>query len=163
MPEIIVQIRNKTASLQGEAPVVVCGNSGYTVTFDLDSEWSVYALKTARFNYTRNGVRLHQDVVFQGSSCQMPVMHDVYEVAIGLYAGNELTSTAVRVPCERSATDEAPEHWIPAPDVYDQLLELLANLPAGAADPSGDLLLLAEGQAQLPEEIGLSTEPTEEV
>ena len=162
MPEITVKVRNKRAEVIG-SPVIVCGNSGYTVTFDLDGEWSAYALKTARFNYVRDGVRLHQDVVFQGSTCAMPTMHDVYEVAVGVYAGSTHTSTAAHIPCERSATDDAAQHWDPAPDVYDQLLALLEDLPADAGEPSGDVMLLADGIAQQPEEIGLSTEPTEEV
>ena len=37
------------------------------------------------------------------------------------------------------------------------------NGTQAAGDPAGETLLLADGIAQQPEEIGLSTEPTEEV
>ena len=160
MHEITIRVRDKRAEAIG-SPVIVCGNSDYTVTFELDSEWSGYATKTARFNYVRDGVRLHQDVVFTGSSCAMPVMHDVYEVAVGIYAGSTHTSTAAHIPCERSATDDAAEHWDPAPDVYDQLLALLEDLPEAAGDPTGDALLLATGTLQQDSEIGITAEPTE--
>ena len=155
MPEITIRVREKKAEALDD-PTIICGNSDYTLTFDLDSEWSEYATKTARFNYVRNGVRLHQDVVFTGSACAAPAMHDVYEVAVGLYAGNIKTSTPAHIQCVRSATDDAAEHWIPKPDVYDQLLDLLENLPVDAGIPAGDALLVADGFTQYAVQIGLA-------
>ena len=155
MPEITIQVRDKHATAL-ESPEIVCGNADYTVAFDLDADWQSYAAKTARFNYVRDGVRLHQDVVFQGTGCAVPVMHDVYEVAVGIYAGDICTSTPARIPCVQSATDDAAEHPQPAPDVYDQLLTLLAGLTTDAIDPAGDLLRLAEGLTQDDAEIGIA-------
>lgn len=126
MPTIQITIRDKIASAAG-APAIICGNSDYTVQFDLDEEWTPYAVKTARFNYTRDGIRLHQDVLLTGNSCTAPVMHDVHEVGIGLYAGALHTSTPARIPCERSATDDAALHPYPMPDIYDQLLHYLTT------------------------------------
>lgn len=127
MPEIKITIRDKIATPTG-SPAIVCGNSDYTVTFDMDSEWSPYTARTARFNYTNaDGVRRHQDVLFTGNSCAVPVMNDTHAVEIGVYAGDIHTSTPARIPCARSATDDAAEHPDPTPDVYDQLLDYLAN------------------------------------
>ena len=155
MPEITIQVRDKHATAL-ESPEIVCGNSDYTVAFDLDSEWQSYATKTARFNYVRAGVRLHQDVIFQGTGCAVPVMHDVYEVTVGVYAGDIRTSTPAHIPCVQSATDDAAEHWQPKPDVYDQLLTLLEGLTTDAIEPAGDLLRLAEGLTQDDAEIGIA-------
>lgn len=130
MPTLTVTIRNKIASASTGA-VIICGNTGYKAAFDLDEEWAQYAVKTARFAYVRNGVRLYQDVLFAGSTVDVPVMWDVQAVSIGLYAGSVLTSTAAVVPCTRSATDDEAEHPDPAPDVYDQLLEYLAGMQGG--------------------------------
>lgn len=130
MPAIEITVAGKIAQVQGN-PVIVCGNSDYTVQFTFDSEWNGYAAKTARFNFVQNGVRLYYDVLFEGSSCTVPVLNDVYEVEIGVYAGDIHTSTPVRVPCVRSATDGAAQHPDPPPDVYEQLMDYLENLGGG--------------------------------
>lgn len=144
MPEITIKVKDKIAETVGE-PEIVCGNSDYTVTFDLDDEWSTYTEKTARFNYVRDGVRRHQDVLFSGSGCAAPVMDDVYAVEIGVYAGNIHTSTPARVPCVRSATDDAAQHPQPMPDIYDQLLAYLVNFPPGEPFAYSDVLALTPG------------------
>lgn len=130
MPTIEIAVADKIAQVQGN-PVIVCGNSDYTVQFTFDSEWNGYAAKTARFNFVQNGVRLYYDVLFEGNSCEIPVLNDVYEVEIGVYAGDIHTSTPARVPCVRSATDGAAQHPDPPPDIYEQLLDYLENLGGG--------------------------------
>ena len=144
MPEITIKVRDKIAQATG-TPTIVCGNADYTVVFDLDAEWTPYNLKTARFNYTRDGVRLHQDVAFTGSSCTAPVMNDLYAVEIGVYAGNIHTSTTARIPCERSATGDAAQHPDPMPDVYDQLLSYLENYTPGAPFAFSDVQAVSNG------------------
>lgn len=132
MPEISITVREKTASLSGPV-TVVCGNSDYTVHFVFDSEWDAYTAKTARFTYFKNGVFRYEDVLFEGDSVSVPVLRDVDEIAIGVYAGDLHTTTPARVPCARCITDGAPVHDPPAPDVYDQLLEYLAGLQGGGS------------------------------
>ena len=146
MPEIRITISNKIATVEG-SPSIVCGNGDYSVTFDFDAEWDDQPLKVARFNYTRNGIRLHQDVILDGSSCTVPVMHEVYAVEIGVYSGIESihTSTPARVPCIRSATDDAAEHPIPAPDVYDQLLAYLQSAQFSEPFAVSDVLPISNG------------------
>lgn len=130
MPDIQITVTDKIAQAAG-SPVIVCGNSDYTVTFAFDREWTRYTAKTARFNFVRNGVRQYYDVLFEGSTCEIPVLNDVYEVEIGVYAGDIHTSTGARIPCERSDTAGAAQHADPPADVYDQLLEYLAGLQRG--------------------------------
>ena len=142
MPNIQITVADKIATAE-EGAKIICGNSDYTVTFAFDSEWTRYTTKTARFNFVRNGVRLYYDVLFDGSTVKMPPVDDVYEVEIGVYAGDIRTSTGARVPCERSDTDGAAQHADPPADVYDQLLEYLAGLQSGdpvhTADAAFDL------------------------
>ncbi len=130
MPNIQIRVADKIAQAGG-SPVIVCGNSDYTVTFLFDSEWAPYTAKTARFSFVRSGVRQFYDVLFEGDSVEMPAVSDVYEVEIGVYAGDIRTTTPARVPCARSITDGAAQHADPPADVYDQLLEYLAGLQSG--------------------------------
>ena len=144
MPNIQITVRDKAAQPEG-APVIVCGNSDYTVTFTFDDEWSQYTAKTARFCFVQNGVRRYYDVLFEGDTVSVPVLSDVYEVEIGVYAGDIHTSTPARIPCARSVTDGAPVHADPQLDVYNQLLEYLASLQNGGIVTAMSLANLADG------------------
>lgn len=130
--QILIEVTEKVAAVSG-APVIVCGNSDYTVRFLFDSEWDAYPTKTARFTYCKNGVFRYEDVLFEGDSVSVPVLRDIDEVEIGVYAGDLHTTTPARVPCARCITDGAPVHDPPAPDVYDQLMEYLAGLQGGGS------------------------------
>ena len=133
MPDISISVTEKVAQVSG-SPVIVCGNSDYTVIFTLDSEWDAYEQKTAEFRYWRGGERKKAEVLFTGSSVSVPVLRDIDEVEIGLCAGNLHTSTPARILCARSITDGDAVHDPPAPDVYAQLMEYLANLQNGGAN-----------------------------
>lgn len=132
MPEIYVTVTNKKAQVQGN-PIVVNGNSDYTVEFTFDSEWDGYEEKTAEFKYYRSGKRLYDEVVFSGDTVSVPILRDIDEVEIGVYAGNLRTSTPARIPCARSITDGDAVHDPPTPDVYNQLMELIAGMQGGGA------------------------------
>ena len=130
MPNIQITVAEKIAQAQG-SPVIVCGNSDYTVTFDFDSEWAPYTAKTARFRFVRDDVQQYYDVLFEGDTVAMPALSGVYEVEIGVYAGDIHTTTPAQIPCAQCITDGAPQHADPPADVYDQLLEYLAGLQRG--------------------------------
>lgn len=130
MPDIQITVTDKIATA-AEGAEIICGNGDYTAAFTLDSEWARYTQKTARFNFVRNGVRQYMDVLFEGNRCAIPPLDDVYEVEIGVYAGDIQTSTGARVSCKRSATAGGTPHADPPPDIYDQLLEYLAGLQGG--------------------------------
>lgn len=127
MPEIIVNVREKIAQVQ-ENPEIVCGNSDYSVTFDFDAEWNGYVNKTARFVYYENGVPVHSDAIFTGSTVSIPAVYNTCELMIGVYAGAIRTTSPARVPCVPCITDYQPYHPEPASDVYEQLLELLEHM-----------------------------------
>lgn len=130
MPEIQISVTNKVAQTIG-TPVIICGNSDYVVQFTFDSEWDDYEEKTAVFRYYRNGERLFDEVLFSGDTVSVPVLRDIDDVEIGVYAGDIRTSTGARIPCARAITDGRAAHDPPKPDVYNQLLEYLANLQNG--------------------------------
>lgn len=123
---IHVNIVDKRAAVAG-APVIVCGNSGYTVKFTFDDEWSGFGAKTARFVYVQAGAVRYQDVVFTGSTADVPVLANTKEVRIGVFAGDLRTTTPAVVPCELSIRCGTGAPADPTPSQYDQIMELLAT------------------------------------
>lgn len=61
--DINIKVKDKIAV--GDETLIVCGNSDYTVNFELDAEWAEYDKKTMRIGY-RNGK--YKDVDFTGAS-----------------------------------------------------------------------------------------------
>ena len=129
MPLINVSIRNRVAEPADDAPAYICGNAGYTVVFDFDDEWSGIEIKTMRVTWldTFTGQQRHIDAEFAGTQLSLPIITDAYEIGIGVYVGDSMTTTAAHLPCERSITDGATYHDEPAPDLYAQLLAFLQN------------------------------------
>lgn len=122
--EIKINVLNKYPSVEG-SPVIVCGNSDYTIDFLFDSEWIASAAKTARFVYVQDGEVKYTDVVFTGTTVDVPVLSNTKEVLIGVYEGDLHTTAPVRIPCKKSIRcgTGAPED--PTPSQYDQIIELL--------------------------------------
>ena len=127
MPEIQITVKDKVAQTVG-TPVIVCGNSDYTVTFTFDEEWDLYDAKTARFAFYQDGIFRYLDVLFDGDSVSVPVLRNTDEAAVGVYAGDIRTTTPARIPCMQCITDGAAAHNPPARDVYEQLLQYLEDL-----------------------------------
>lgn len=127
-----INIRERVAEVQGD-PIIICGNSDIAVYFDFDAEWSAYPIRTARFEFWKNGIYLHHDVVFSGTALMAPPLYDVGEVAIGVYASNIKTTTPARVPCSPCILDDSPAHDDPPLDVYDQLLATLQEIESGTS------------------------------
>lgn len=126
MPEMMnITVRNKIAT-KTDNVAYVCGNSDYVINFDFDSEWDAYDTKTARFAHDGQ----HTDVVFSGNQCNAPIITNTYAFHVGVYAGDLHTTTAARVPCRKSILCGAGAPDDPTPDVYDQLMERMAQLEA---------------------------------
>lgn len=98
MKQVEITIRDKIARLVGKNAVIVCDNSDYIVSFDFDSEWDAYDIKTARFMW--NGK--YEEKVFTGTHCNIPVIKDATCVEIGVYAGNLSTTTSAIVTAKKS-------------------------------------------------------------
>lgn len=102
MPEIInIEIIEKHATTLG-APVIVCGNAGYSLQFSFDSEWDGLDPKIARFVYVSNGLMQCEEVEFTGNTVEVPVLINTREVMVGVYTDTLCTSTPARIPCELS-------------------------------------------------------------
>lgn len=136
MPEIKIKIRDKRA---GGTGTVICGNSDYTVAWDLDQEWTPYDTKTMRVNLADG---TYQDVVFAGDTAALPTLSTPGWASVGLYAGDLHTSRAADLRVLPSVTTPSGAPANPTPDVYDQLMELIKGLGGaqgekGATGPAG--------------------------
>jgi hypothetical protein len=119
---IKITVANKRPTVDG-APIIVCGNSDYTINFTFDAEWSAQALKTARFVFYKDGATQYQDVAFSGNTVAVPVLSGIREVYVGVYAGDLRTTTPARIPCDKSILcGTGTEHEAPDPDIYNQIL-----------------------------------------
>ena len=119
-----ITIENRIARVAG-TPQIVCGNSGYTITFQFDAEWSEYTEREAHFRFNRNGNPETVSTYFAGTSCAVPVLEDIDFVEIGVSAGNIRTTTPARIPCLRCTTD-IPAN--PASLISDTYADLIAML-----------------------------------
>lgn len=127
MPEIKIKIRDKRA---GGTGTVICGNSDYTVVWDLDDEWTPYDAKTMRVNLADG---TYQDVVFTGNTAALPVLSTQGWASVGLYAGDLHTSRAADLRVLPSVTTPGGAPADPPESVYDQLMELIKDM-GGASE-----------------------------
>lgn len=123
MPDINITVAHKVAVSDTQS--IVCDNSDYMVHWTLDEEWGAYDTKTMRTIYMDG---TYEDKVFSGTDIALPVCTVPGVVQIGLFAGDIRTSRVAilrALPSVRSAAGAPAD---PAPDVYDQLMERMAQL-----------------------------------
>ena len=116
-----INVVNKVATYCQRGGDIVCGNSDYVIDFTFDAEWDAYPVKTARF--VANG-KIVDDVVFEGASVAVPIIHNALSVAVGVFSGNLKTTTPAIIACQKSILCEGGTPADPAPDVYHEIMEL---------------------------------------
>lgn len=121
MPNIKITVAGKIATNTTPDVVIVCGNSDYSVTFDLDAEWAAETDRTARFTYIRDGRTRYKEKTFQGNTVAVPMLSGIRQVTVGLYAGTPddpgdlHTTTAAAIWCKPSILcGDAAEEITPA-------------------------------------------------
>ena len=143
MNVIEVAVRNKIATKTDDTEYI-CGNSAFVLVFDFDEEWDAFNAKTARFAY--NGK--HQDVVFSGNECPVPIMSNTHSIRVGVFAGNLCTTTPAYIPAKKSILCGSGSPEAPSEDVYAQIMELLNSL--GGVSPEAVAKAVAEYMAKHP-------------
>lgn len=78
-----VDIKKRVATYQEGDELPICGNTGDTVKFTFDEEWSEHEKKTARFIWGGK----YEDVEFTGDTCEVPVVTNSQVLIVGVYAG----------------------------------------------------------------------------
>lgn len=141
---INLSIRDKIAVADNTQ--YVCGNSDFILEIDFDAEWHEYSTKTARFVYGGE----YQDVVFQGSTCPVPVLSNIHRFYVGIFAGDLRTTTPASVSAKRSILCGGGVPADPPDDVYAQIMELLNKGGGTATDPSA----VRSVNGILPDEVG---------
>lgn len=133
MPTIKITVAEKIATNASPEIAIVCGNSDYSAVFEFDEEWSNERVKTARFEWYKNGQTDHEDKPFTGNTVEVPIMRGVYSVTVGVYAGDLRTTTGAKIICIPSILCGDSVHADPPEDVYNQLVALINSL--SGADP----------------------------
>ena len=150
MKNINITVENKRATVVG-SPVIICGNSDYTVTFAFDSDWNVTGVRTARFVYVKDGKVQHEDKVFSGNTVAVPILSGIDSVKIGVFAGELRTTTPAVVRCGASILCGSGEVHEPTPDVYDQIMALFNDLAerGGFGATEAQAQQIAQNQADI--------------
>lgn len=148
---IKVAVRNRIAATDTNT-VYICGNSDFVIEFDFDEEWSAHEYKTARFTYDG----MHQDVVFSGNTCPVPIISDRHSFKVGVFAGNLKTTTAAYVPAKKSILCDAGQPAPPTNDVYAQIMEKVNGYVSvnQGAENSGKLLYIGTDGQLVPLNLG---------
>ena len=123
MQDIKINITERRAQALG-SPVIICGNTGYTLTFTFDEEWAGLEAKTARLVYDYRGEVKHQDIVFTGDTVELPIFSNTRDVRVGVYAGDLITTTPARLQLKPSILCGSGVPDEPTEDVYNQIMEL---------------------------------------
>lgn len=120
---IEISVKDKIAT-KTDSTEYVCGNSDFVVAFDFDDEWKVFDTKTARFVYEGK----HQDIVFTGNECPVPVISGTHRIWVGVFAGDLHTTTSAYIPAKKSILCDSGSPEAPSEDVYAQIMELLQDV-----------------------------------
>ena len=125
MPEIRIAINNKIPQVL-DSTAIICGNADYKIRFIFDAEWNGYTTKTVTYTfYSRvSGSYNKVNVMFRGDSVDVPALPTTTLLRVMVYAGDIYTTTDASIIC----TGESEVHNVPSTDLYEQLLEHLANL-----------------------------------
>ena len=135
MKTLPIKIHEKIAVYDSDEKVV-CHNSDYLLKFDFDAEWTEYKYKTAIVRYFKAPEGwLKHEIVFEGETCELPVIDKAAELYIGVFAGDIRTTTEAKIPCRLSALSMAGVPVDPPDNVYNQILKMLEELKAGEVSP----------------------------
>jgi hypothetical protein len=123
MNAIKITVEKKIASVEG-LPEIVCGNSGYTLSFAFDDEWSGEQNKVARFSFKKNNKKCFIDMPIENNTCQVPVLVGIAVVRVGVYAGELKTTTGAKIKCIKSIIcDDAEATEEGMQNLYDKVME----------------------------------------
>lgn len=106
MPNLHIQIANKTATYTLRDGAVVCDNTDYTAVFTFDEEWAAETARVARFVW--NGRHHDVDIAADGT-CAVPRITGAKVLHVGVYAGELRTTTSAEIPCEASILSKPTE------------------------------------------------------
>lgn len=125
-----ISVIDKIATYQKRDGDIVCGNSGYQITFAFDKEWENTDKKTARFKWNDS----YLDVEFYGDTCYVPIIKNTTEVMVGVYAGELSTTTPAVIGCKPSILCGNPSPHEDSDEMYASEAKEAAARAEAAAD-----------------------------
>ena len=94
-----IDVVNKVAIYQKRDGCIVCGNSGYQIGFNFDSEWDNVSDKKAVLLV--NGTPQYADIT--NGVCDVPRITNADKIVVGVYSESaEMATTATEIPCKKS-------------------------------------------------------------
>lgn len=107
-----IDVVNKVATYQKRDGCIVCGNSGYKIEFNFDSEWDGVAKQAVLIV---NGTTTYADInpyeeldnevgeVFYKYRCDVPRITNAEKIVVGVYSESAgMTTTGTEIPCKKS-------------------------------------------------------------
>ena len=95
-----IDVVNKVATYQKRDGCIVCGNSGYKIEFNLDSEWDYVQNVLAVFIV--NG-QVVAKTLLESNECDVPIIKNTDKVVVGIYSETAgMATTATEIPCKKS-------------------------------------------------------------
>ena len=101
-----IDVVNKVATFQKRDGCIVCGNSGYQIEFNLDSDWNKAtnaADLKAVFIWDGNPNGNPTYVQIDEKMCDVPIIKNADKVIVGVVAEKTgLVTTGTEIPCKKS-------------------------------------------------------------
>ena len=123
---LVIEVKNKIATLKSKNFTLVGGNNDYDVVFEFDKDWDELEAKTAVFVFGK-GKPIYK--VFKGNICEGVAIYDSTMCLIGVFSGDIKTTTpacvdGILLSIGDVATDlpQSPED-----DVYNQIMDTFNN------------------------------------
>lgn len=94
-----IDVVNKVATYQKRDGCIVCGNSGYQIEFNFDSEWDSANDKQAVLIV--NGTPLYVDIT--NGVCDVPRITNADKIVVGVYSESAgMATTGTEIICKKS-------------------------------------------------------------
>lgn len=93
-----IDVVNKVATYQKRDGCIVCGNSGYQIEFNFDSEWDGVAKQAVLIvNGTPSRVPITDDM------CDVPIIRNAEKIIVGVHSESAgMATTGTEIPCKKS-------------------------------------------------------------
>lgn len=98
-----IDVVNKIATYQKRDGAIVCGNSGYQIEFNFDSEWASVTDKKAVLIWKGNPDGNPKLVSITNDKCSIPIIKNADEIMVGVHSETAgMTTTGAKIPCKKS-------------------------------------------------------------
>lgn len=95
-----IDVKNKIATFQKRDGCIVCGNSGYELKVNFDSEWD--NVQDVQAVFIVKGQVVARPLLESGE-CDVPIIRNAEKVVVGICSERAgMATTATEIPCKKS-------------------------------------------------------------